>query len=380
MHTCKTIKHMSKIKITTLTPVHVGSGNMLQFNSDFITVENLATKEKFIQIIDDRKILGIIGSENIENWVYSIERKEDTKSFIKRMAPESKIIDYSKRRMHCFAKNISDEYLKECLHNGLGLPYIPGSSIKGAIRTAVMSSLVSNIDNIERKINVHGKINASIIEKEMFGDSPYTDYFKFIKVGDAYFEKGSEIAIRLVMYLNINQSGYLHPIKNNKPQLAEAIGVEETSEFELSIDKSRYNFSISKDDSIHTMPTEVSSISNLFMLVNSHTRKIVSEEIDFWKQMEKTRTGADPYITALEDILDSINGCNEGKECILRLGHGSGWRFITGAWSEELENFDLVKNASRPKNHLYEEYDFPKSRRADEDGDLLGFVKLSVMS
>ena len=371
---------MSKIKITTLTPVHVGSGNMLQFNSDFITVENLATKEKFIQIIDDRKILSIIGSENIENWVYSIERKEDTKSFIKRMAPESKIIDYSKRRMHCFAKNISDEYLKECLHNGLGLPYIPGSSIKGAIRTAVMSSLVSNIDNIERKINVHGKINASIIEKEMFGDSPYTDYFKFIKVGDAYFEKGSEIAIRLVMYLNINQSGYLHPIKNNKPQLAEAIGVEETSEFELSIDKSRYNFSISKDDSIHTMPTEVSSISNLFMLVNSHTRKIVSEEIDFWKQMEQTRTGADPYITALEDILDSINGCNEGKECILRLGHGSGWRFITGAWSEELENFDLVKNASRPKNHLYEEYDFPKSRRADEDGDLLGFVKLSVMS
>lgn len=371
---------MSRIKITTLTPVHVGSGNILQYNSDFITVEDLTCKEKFIQIIDDKKILDIIGNENIENWLYSIEHKEDTMSFIKRVAPESNITDYSKRRMHCFARNIKDEYLKECIHNGFGLPYIPGSSIKGAIRTAVMSSLVGNIEKLEKKTNVRGKITASAIEKEMFGDSPNTDYFKFIKVGDAYFNKETEIVIRMVMYLNINKSNYLHPTKNNKPQLAEAIGVDETSEFELKIDKTKYNFSIGKDDTIHTMPIEVSSISNLFMLINSHTRNLVSKDIRFWEEMEQTHTGADSYLTAMEDILESINSCNEGEECILRLGYGSGWRFITGAWSEVVENFNLIKNASRHKNYLYKEYDFPKSRRADENGNLMGFVKLSVIS
>ena len=63
---------------------------------------------------------------------------------------------------------------------------------------------------------------------------------------------------------------------------------------------------------------------------------------------------------------------------MLRIGHGSGWRFITGAWSEQLKNFNEIVNASRPNSYRYTQYDFPKSRRIDEDGDVLGFVKLSM--
>ena len=59
--------------------------------------------------------------------------------------------------------------------------------------------------------------------------------------------------------------------------------------------------------------------------------------------------------------------------------HGSGWRFITGAWCEGLDNFDEVIAVSRPNNGRYQEYDFPKSRRIDEDSDILGFVKLSLI-
>ena len=73
-------------------------------------------------------------------------------------------------------------------------------------------------------------------------------------------------------------------------------------------------------------------------------------------------------------------GCQEGKECVLRLGHASGWRFITGAWTENLDNFKSeIVPASRPKNFNYEQYVFPKSRRLDEDGDIFGFVKLELL-
>jgi CRISPR-associated protein Csm5 len=44
-----------------------------------------------------------------------------------------------------------------------------------------------------------------------------------------------------------------------------------------------------------------------------------------------------------------------------------------------LANFeDVVIPASRPKNFNYTQFDFPKSRRIDEDSDVLGFVKLSI--
>jgi hypothetical protein len=54
---------------------------------------------------------------------------------------------------------------------------------------------------------------------------------------------------------------------------------------------------------------------------------------------------------------------------------------MTGAWTEKLNNFsDLVIPCSRPKNdEKYQEYDFPKSRRIDEDSDVFGFVKLTQL-
>lgn len=71
-------------------------------------------------------------------------------------------------------------------------------------------------------------------------------------------------------------------------------------------------------------------------------------------------------------------GCKDGKECVLRIGHGSGWRFITGAWSEKLNSFNpVVISAARPNNFRYNEYNFPKTRRVDEECELLGFVKLT---
>ncbi len=114
----------------------------------------------------------------------------------------------------------------------------------------------------------------------------------------------------------------------------------------------------------------------LFYLINCHTKSLLDSEINYWSNVEKI--GADDYISALETISEKIDLDNK-KTCVLRIGHGSGWRFMTGAWTEKLNNFaDLVIPCSRPKNdERYQEYDFPKSRRIDEDSDVFGFVKLT---
>lgn len=375
---------MSEIKLTTLTPVHVGSGNLLQYNTDFITTAT--SSEQFIRIIDERKILNLIGVERINDWVLCIERKEPTKEFVKRYAPQSKPTEYSKRKIVNFAGDKFDSRttLKECIHNGFGCPYIPGSSIKGSIRTAILSALSNRIANIQTKTkNDRNKVSAQKIEEEFFGKSANDNFLRFIQVGDAYFETGCEVALKLVMYLNITTKDSLST-NGEKPQIVEAIGVEEESTFQLKINTDYYKYAKSKSEGkdINTMPEEIQTLETLFQLINNHTRKLVMEEIDFWSDEWKNDSCGSSYIEKMEEILSCIDQCNEEKtSCVLRIGHASGWRFITGAWSERFEDFSSeIVNATRPGNiQKYSEYPFPKSRRTDKDGDLMGFVKLSMV-
>ncbi len=366
---------MSEIKIETLSPIHIGSGNLLQNNTDFVVLKD--GEETNIYVTEETKILDLIGSENIDNWLLSIERKESTEELVKRYAPNSSPTDYSQRQIYCYALNIkADETLKETIHNGQGLPYIPGSSIKGAIRTAVLASLITNVVDKERKIKVKGRVKANLIEQELFGKDPNSDIFRFMRVGDVYFEKNSTIATRMVN-LNITHKDNL--FDNTKPQLIEAIGSSETSKFSLNIAADYYKWAKSKSSTLGFLPEELQSVSGLFSLINLHTQNLIADEIDYWKNVGKT--GAEYYIKTLEDLLKKSEACHEGSSCVLRIGHGSGWRFITGAWAERLNNFDKdVMNAARPKNNRYSEYDFPKTRRMDEDSYVLGFVKLTIES
>lgn len=383
---------MSNIKIETLSPVHIGSGNMLQNNTDFIVTKE--DGDRFIHIIEERKILELIGEEHLDNWLLSIEKKEPTLDLIKRFAPSSKIEDFSKQRITCYASNVKpSDTLKEIMHNGTGLPYIPGSSIKGAIRTAIVASLINKNDKteiaekiIQTRRTKDGEIPrtdrfgnkmvfADNIEKDLFGRDPNSDVFRFIRVGDAYFEEDCVIATRMIN-LNITHQNDLWD--ESKSQFVQALGPGERSSFQMNVAQDYYLWAKSKFPALGDMPNELQSIPNLFMMINAHTEKLVKEEIAFWKDIDKT--GADLYVEIMEDMLKSIEICgNNGTSCVLRIGHASGWRFITGAWTENLPNFEIdVVNAARPNNRKYEEYDFPKTRRVDQDSDILGFVKLTI--
>jgi len=374
---------MNKIQIQTLTPVHIGSGNMLQNNTDFVVQRS--GDDQFIYIVDDRKILDLIGEEHLDHWVASIEKKESTVELVKRFAPKASIRDYTAERITCFANVGPNDTLKEIIHDGRGKPYIPGSSIKGAIRTAVLAEMIAayadedRIEEIaEKVVTVHkGKkiVSATEVEKDLFGKDPNSDIFRFVRVGDAYFEDDCMIASRMIN-LNIrnNRESLLD---KDKAQLIEAIGLKEKSIFEMKIDTEYYYFAKRKYPQLGKLPENLQSLTALFASINNHTKKLVESEITYWQDIHKD--GSEDYIESMEIILDEINGINGSDSCVLRVGHASGWRFITGAWSEYLDNFDDVVNAARPNNQKYSEYDFPKTRRIDEDSDVYGFVKLKII-
>lgn len=376
---------MSKVKIQTITPVHIGSGNFLRHNSDFVVWSE--DGESYIGIIDPKKMLSIIGVEHLNDWVMLIERNGDTKEFMKNKGGCSTPEEYAQRIIYNSAHVKPNDTLKECIHDGMGRAYIPGSSLKGAIRTAILATIAHNqsgLENLAVSVNPKNgkkKVSASAVEQKLFGGDPNSDIFRFLHIGDAYFGE-CEISSRII---NINIREKENLIDESKPQIVESIYTDDESCTQIKLDTRYYEWARkhwpqNAKKPLGTMPDEMSSLATLFSLINAHTKNLVEDEIAYWEDVQDgDYYGAEEYIERMQEVLNAVKSCKEGKECILRLGHASGWRFITGAWTEQLRNFnsDIVP-ASRPNNKVYTEYDFPKSRRIDEASDVLGFVKMTL--
>ncbi len=365
---------MSEIKIETITPIHVGSGTMLQNNTDFSVVQH--GEESDIGIIDDRKVLTLIGNDSVDKWVSSIERKESITKFVSTYAPKASLKDYSKRIIANYSDVNVNDTLKECIHDGLDVPYIPGSSIKGAIRTAIVAALAPKLPNVN--LGYGNKLSAKNVEQTLFGSNVNEDIFRFIQVGDAYFNKGVEISTRLV---NINIRTKKEFWDDSKSQLIEAISAGQSTTFQLKVMSDYHQWAKKQGTdrfSLKNLTEEMNSIPNLFHTINQHTQRLIEEEIEFWTDYKEDDSVAE-YLERMNEMHKETINCKSGESCILRIGHASGWRFITGGWTEHLKNFKTdVIPASRRNNDRYSEYPFPKSRRLDEYGDLLGFVKLKI--
>lgn len=378
----------NNIEITNLTQVFVGSGDTLQNGTDFIICPTADGKESDIFIIDPNRVGEIIGFDEkiIQQWVASIEKK-DTDSFFKLYLKGHKPAEYSIRRITNYAGNNPNMTLKTCIHDGMGRPYIPGSSIKGAIRTAIISYLAEKTPQEikERLIDGMKNKNDSSVEKYFLGNTPNDSLMRFIRVGDAFYNEQSEIAITQISLNERERTQDL--IYKSKSQAVEAISGDLSSHFALAIDKKKFDLVFSKHElpiykkelsNMKSLPQDCSSIPALFQLINEHTKKLVDSDIAYWK--DKTDSGffgAEDYIENMEQILSDANACKTG-ECVMRIGQASGWRFMTGAWTEELNNFkSKVVNMSRPQNEKnYRGYDFPKTRRIDDESLIFGFVKL----
>lgn len=367
---------MSNIKIETLSQIHIGNGSFLQKGNDFIVDDD------YIHVLSFDKLGAIIGTKQatIQQWIKSINNGE-VESFVKGQIQGYPYQEFTKRRIKCHTSfNNSQNSLKECMHDGFGRPYIPGSSVKGAIRTAVMATLArkrvvqrlqQEKDSRKWKKIIMGMEN-EVLHFNAFTKNgkkdtgPSTDIFRFLCTGDAFFDKGVEIATKQIN-LNITEQESLIDVK--KPQIVESIRKGVSSCFRMTVNNGFYNKSGIKD------------MIDLFDLINVHTYKLICDEIDFWSKNEGAQfIGQDNYLDQLESILDKIDDC-QPNECVLRIGQASGWRFITGAWLEEIDKNFFKKEVvplCRPKNEQkYKRFPFPKSRRIDANSNVFGFLKLT---
>ena len=96
----------------------------------------------------------------------------------------------------------------------------------------------------------------------------------------------------------------------------------------------------------------------------------------YWGETEDNPEALGDYVEEMERISNIISSC-AANECVIRMGWGSGFRFMTGDWQGNMTEDDycrLVKSI-RPKHP--EDLIFPKTTRFINGGMPLGFIKMS---
>lgn len=372
-----------QISLETITPVHVGSGRKLIANSEFIIRKVKKQNGEIIRkigIVDEEKVLKIIGKDRLEDWMRVIEKNSDLIVLLKEEKADIGLKDFSVRTIELIKKETgSENYLKEHMLTA-GRPFIPGSSVKGSIRTALLTCELNKRESVipdHQFFDRKNRLKDENIQGQIFGNDPGDDIFRFFQVGDFHFEKNATVALN-VLNINIKRDGVIYD--SEKSVLTECIpagktGLGRIKLAQLHAEQARAKAGIDRN---LILPQ---TLKQLFKILNDHTLDLIISETEIWQDYTEDEEVRN-YLRELEWLKSQFITDSESS-CIMRLGHGAGWRFMTGGWveSESLvskEMWGKVVDAARPRNHQYQDYIFPKSRRLNENGNLLGFVRLTL--
>ena len=387
---------MNNVRIETLTPVHIGSGVSYEQNRDYLYFD----REGMLAVVSPERILSVISGggqtmpEDISKWVSAIDKRESILPFLLQRKPGLQAADIARRVLKVQGKApVQDKPMREQLHGGNEQPLIPGSSLKGSLRTALLNRLMK-ADNgqfvlkAQNLKNRKGQYDASAIEEHYFGKDPNHDAMRLLQVGDVYFD--DTICLQTTVINGVRDGWAFKP---SISQFVEAIPQGAVSTARLLFNETAlhaaerhavrkrgreaerqppYKLYGDKKTLVEMLPLEP-----LFKQTSEHTASLIESEISYWEGEGNPEPLGD-YIEHLQTLLKTINSATT-NECVLRLGWGTGFMNMTGDWQNwylDKEDYDdLVDSLRRGQ---YRDFVYPKTRRLIEGGMPLGYVKLTL--
>lgn len=378
---------MANIRIETLSPIHVGSGTQYQGNAEYLYFE----KEGVVVVAEEAKVLDIIGTENIHIWVGYIEDRENKKNFLeylRQRKPNIRPEDVS-RRIIPLKGNRAPYFtntLREQIHGGMGVPYLPGSSLKGAIRTALFAdnlmrnykeqgvpeSKLGTIHKFSGKFNIQDKI----LQQDVFGRDPNSDWLRMLQVGDCYFQNGTHAAFAET--LNEKGANQRYEIKGEVRQLIEYIPAGKSAELQINIPGIHRDLILRKEPQLFKPAVRQLEYQWLCKLLQQHSLRLLRSEIAFFEEADLP-DGAQGLTDFMQELASQAQTFPENV-CLLRVGFGTGYRNMTGDWVKDLVHddglYDDIATATR-RTSRYNGMPLPKSRKMMFDGVLPGYIKLT---
>ena len=394
-------KNSSKKMILEIyTPLHIGSGEELKNNHDFIFknsrhfVVNIKQTLDSIQA-DDPKLNDYYKTTQLEDLVkiagqeygYSLPSFSKNPLLKKSSASlsSSKVLRSGKRDKpfsigsdrSADRGNLGIETIREHLKDVFFRPFIPGSSIKGAIRTALWAEslyqdkqyrarIKNSLNNFLKKTQ-KSKFKKNL-ENDIFGENPQEDIMRSLHISDGYFEtdhlrlgdvRTANVCGDTIQWKHLSRRNNHKDWRMAKGTFIEVLGEGAKAEIVFSWDE----FLLS-ETSWWQMPSgfknqkhlPAKNFQDLKTVFNSHALRISSHEKAFFEKY-KWPSAVEFYINLEKKIKE------ETDSAWLRVGWGSGWTGMTGLTESFFLLDEQLKKAIYQVNRKKSEDIYPKTRR-----------------
>ncbi len=304
------------VRLHILSPVHIGCDEEYEPTSfvidpqsrELITFDPLV----FISDLDEKErteFSGIAGKGTLTSIIELYRFVSARRSRIKgRSVMVSE--DIAKRYIEVKGLPLNEGRLKQELNNfriprtafhpTTDTPYLPGSSLKGSLRTGYLSSLA-----VQKK--VENRKNARDLEKELLKGAFDSDPFRLLKVSD--LERMNDDRARIIYALN-RKKGADGAEGRGIPQILEVVSPGSVFQGIINLER--------QQGGAIAEPLE---IENLLRKVNGHYARVYNEEI---KTAKKLRFAMPRPKAKKEEIMKA-----EGTPVLVRLGRHSGAEAVT---------------------------------------------------
>jgi hypothetical protein len=311
------------LEVEAASPIHVGTAAEQHWQNglDFIS------KNGKTYVLNFEKLKNKVSVNNLTSYLLN-NNKEALKAEI---GEDLEAISYK-----IFDAKVNDSEIRRFIFNALtAQPVLPGSSLKGAIRSILLTHFYKTTGGNYNENALIGGFENSVM--------------RFFQLSDTAFES-SIVANSKVFNLQTNNEGgwknggftneYFDVSKFNTQY--ECLSPSSKGHSTLSFKKTSSNLLLEegvKNDKIKTPPRNTHEFlkhfefKTLFGIINQHTLSYLAKEIAFYEKYAFD-TASNAVLDALISLKEQAEHLDDSQACMLRMSAGSGFHSITGDWQE----------------------------------------------
>lgn len=376
-------KMKSKIaKLEVLSPLHIGNGNVLGL-IDFVLDDERFVKINFAKLAEYCYDKGIDLAKGIEEERLKVRYKNEEIFSIEKFLEFYKI-DYGMFADYKIPLNIGERRretkieVKEFIKDGRGGLYIPGSSIKGAIRTALLWKALDNrsvnkhCNNLLKRRKINSKEACKELEKEIFGRTAHEDILKGLRISDTDPIEVNELEVDEIKII-----GNPTPI----PTYVENLRIGAKTRFVIGIDEELLSEKLFESNVLR----DYINHEDILRICSDFSLEYAKKQGSYGSYNDETKQFYGELQNKIIDLKEN--------EAILNMGWGGGWYSKTIGlkvenhpdFTADPRNFSQFKRTLRFKLKLGKNprgrgfvVKFPKTRRVTIEGLPLGWIKVCV--
>lgn len=302
-----------RLRLIAKSPIHIGSVEQRITRFDFIH------HGQYVYPISIDRLSVFLHKKNlIDSYVTAVEREGNRfklDEFLRSKGVKIKTEDLemlsNRRKIRVLADISRIQEFRPFIRDGFGVPYIPGTSIKGVIRTALLYGILKNLKetNKDEFEKIENKISDDI-DREMTNEprrrnkreffkwanerwlegfvlrnktrSPNTDWLKMLHISDAYSVGSTETVLIPANILKRENNGWAYKMENNLNKTTiwvECIPENTIYEFDVLWDKKLLEEFKRENSEIYLPDT----LSGIFEQVQSWARDVFEFEKNFSK-------------------------------------------------------------------------------------------------